>query len=568
MRYFIPVLFLLAVPFACQHPEPTYLKSFDYAPTKSIQVKKAAVISAQPLASAVGKYILEKGGNAVDAAIAMQYTLAVVYPGAGNLGGGGFMVIHNADGWNTSFDYREKAPAASTRDMYLNEQGEAVNSLSRDGHLASGVPGTVAGLFQAHKAYGKLRMQELIQPAIELARQGFVLSQRQADRFNAAQEDLKHLNTRPSVYVREGGWKAGDTLQQKDLSKTLERIQKQGAKGFYEGETARLIVEEMQRGGGIITLEDLKQYQAVERKAHTFTYKDYKIVTMGLPSSGGMMLQQMFGMLESYPVGSYGYGSVPAVQLMTEIERRSFADRTEYLGDPDFVDVPIGQLTNKAYLKQRMADFDPHKPTPSTAVRPGLLVMSESDETTHICVVDKAGNAVSVTVTLNGAFGNRVMIDGAGFLMNNEMDDFSAQAGNPNIFGLLGTEANKIAPDKRMLSSMTPTIVLRNDKPLYILGTPGGSTIITTVFQTLVNLMEFNLSVKESINRPFFHHQWKPDQVDVEKGFPKATMEKMKAMGYTFQWREFAAGMEVIKVDDEGIEAVGDSRGDDSAAGY
>lgn len=568
MRKYKLLFLLLAITFSCQSPEPKYLDSFDYKPTKKLEAKKAAVVSVHPLASEVGKYILKKGGNAIDAAIAMQYALAVIYPGAGNLGGGGFMVIHKAGGWSTSIDYREKAPIASLEDMYLDDQGEAITSLSRDGHLASGVPGTVAGLFLAHESYGKLRMQELIQPAIDLARQGFVLSARQVNRFNAVQQDLKDLNTQATVLYKEGGWHLGDTLVQEDLSYTLERIQKAGRKGFYEGKTAELIVEEMQRGGGIITLEDLKEYKAVEREPHAFTYKDYKIVTMGLPSSGGMMLQQMFGMLEDYPIRRYGYGSVPAVQLMTEIERRAFADRTEYLGDPAFVDVPIGQLTNKAYLKQRMADYTPEGPTSSDAIGPGLLVMSEKEETTHISVADEDGNAVSVTVTLNGAFGNRVMVGGAGFLLNNEMDDFSARPGTPNYFGLLGTEANKIAPQKRMLSSMTPTIVLKEDKPYLVLGTPGGSTIITTVFQTLVNLLEFELPVDESINLPIFHHQWKPDQVDVEAGFPQATIKRMEAMGYTFQERNFVGGTEVIKITEKGIEAVGDKRGDDSAAGF
>lgn len=567
MRRPIIGIFFIMLTVACGEPEPLNLDAFNYQVTKKILASEAAVVSAHPLASAVGKYVLEQGGNAVDAAIAVQYALAVVYPGAGNLGGGGFMVIHR-DGWNTTFDYREKAPAGATRDMYLNDAGEAVSEWSQNGHLASGVPGTVAGLFAAHREYGRLPMARLIQPAIDLAKQGFVPMERQIRRLNRAQKAFQAYNTRPSVFLKAHGWKTGDTLIQKDLARTLERIRDSGAAGFYQGETAQLIVDEMRRGGGIITLEDLKNYRAVERKAHTFTYKDYQVVTMGLPSSGGMMMEQMMGMLSGYPIADYGYGSVEAVQLMTEIERRAFADRTEYMGDPDYVDVPIAQLTDKAYLRERMADYHPSRPTSSELVGPGLLVPSESEETTHLSVVDGKGNAVSATITLNGTFGNRVIVGDAGFLLNNEMDDFSAKPGAPNKFGLLGTEANKIEPHKRMLSSMTPTIVLKDNKPYLVLGTPGGSTIITSVFQTLVNLLEFDLSVEEAVNRPKFHHQWKPDIVRVERGFSTSTIAAMKKMGYRFERRSSIGRTEVIKVTAAGIEAVGDKRGDDSAAGF
>lgn len=560
-------IFLLLGSWACQNAEQKTYDAYNYRQEKHVKVKEAAVASAHPLASAVGKSILEQGGNAIDAAIAVQYALAVVYPGAGNIGGGGFMVIHSASGEETTFDYREKAPGSASRDMYLDSLGNAIPSKSRDGHLASGVPGTVAGLFQAHAKFGKLPMEALIQPAIDLANEGFRLTEREAKSLNKAQEDFIKYNQTPIAFVKDQPWAAGDTLIQKDLGATLERIRDKGKAGFYEGKTAALVVEEMQRGGGIISLEDLKGYQAEERAPVVFDYKEYQILTMGLPSSGGVMQQQMLGMLEDYPIADYGHNTPEAVQLMTEIERRAFADRTEYMGDPDFVDVPVSALVDKAYLKSRMEDYDPGHPTPSTAVKPGLT-LKESEETTHLSVVDGEGNAVSVTTTLNGVYGSRVVVGGAGFLLNNEMDDFSAKPGAPNKFGLLGTEANKIEPQKRMLSSMTPTIVLKDGKPYLVLGTPGGSTIITSVFQTLVNLLEFDLSVDDAVNKPKFHHQWMPDIIEVEKGFPDSTRNALTAMGYKITERSSIGRTEVIKITPEGVEAVADHRGDDSAAGF
>lgn len=553
---------------SCTPADKPAVDGYAYEIVKKIEVAEAAVVSAHPLASEVGKAILQQGGNAVDAAIAVQYALAVVYPNAGNLGGGGFMVVQLADGENTTFDFRERAPGHSSRDMYLDENGTAIASKSRDGHLAVGVPGTVAGIFQAHARYGRLPMETLIQPAIDLAERGFAITEREAQGLNRYKADFTEFNTVSPIFVKDSAWQQGDSLIQHDLARTLERIRDQGQMGFYGGETARLIVDEMQRGSGIVTLEDLSGYVAVERKALTFSYKDYQIVTMGLPSSGGVMMQQMMGMLEYFPIEDYRHNSPEAVQLMTEIERRAYADRTEYMGDPDFVDVPVAQLVDKTYLRRRMADYTPVRPTPSSAIGPGFVDMVESEETTHLSVVDGEGNAVSVTTTLNGAYGSRVVVGHAGFILNNEMDDFSAKPGAPNKFGLLGTDANKIEPGKRMLSSMTPTIVLKNRRPFLVLGTPGGSTIITSVFQTLVNLLDFGMTVEDAVNRPKFHHQWQPDLIEIEPDFPESTKSALESMGYAFKDRASIGRMEVIQVKDTGIEAVGDWRGDDSAAGF
>lgn len=558
---------LLAGMTACQPAPPTGYDAFSYQATKQIEVQNAAAVSAHPLASEVGKAILLKGGNAVDAAVAMQFVLAVVYPNAGNIGGGGFMVIYRADGTATTFDYREKAPALANRDMFLDAQGNAIEALSRDGHLAVGVPGTVAGLFDAHEKYGALPMSELIQPAIDLAATGFSITEQQAASLNSYREDILMFSTMPMAFVREREWVAGDSLLQPELARTLERIRDFGKAGFYEGETASLIVAEMQRGKGIVSLDDLAGYQAVEREPVSFDYKDHRVVTMGLPSSGGIMLQQMLGTLEDYPIESYTHNSPEAVQLMVEIERRSFADRSEYMGDPDFVDVPVSRLVDPIYLRSRMTDYHPRQASASSAINPGI-VRGEKEETTHLCVVDEQGNAVSVTTTLNGNYGSRVVVGGAGFFLNNQMDDFSAAPGTPNSYGLLGNEANQIDPRKRMVSSMTPTIVLKDNKPFLVLGTPGGSTIITSVFQTLVNLLDFNLGVEDAVNKPKFHHQWLPDTVYVEAGFPGSTIRSLESMGYAFKERKPIGRTEVIKINPFSIIAVGDGRGNDSAAGY
>ncbi|MBS1665679.1 MAG: gamma-glutamyltransferase [Bacteroidetes bacterium] len=569
-----------------QNPQTAY----SYTINKTAAVSNGAVVSAHPLATHIGVQILRQGGNAFDAAIATQLALAVVYPGAGNIGGGGFMVAHRvspandvhtsgkASGANIAIDYREKAPAAATRDMYLDAAGNARTDLSQNGHLASGVPGAVAGIFAEYK-YARLPFAKLIQPAIDLAEKGFVITTGEARGLNSHQESFTKYNTVSPVFVKPGGWKAGDTLIQKDLAATLRRIRDQGARGFYEGTTARLILEEMKRGKGIITAADLKGYQAKVRPATVFPYKEYSIVTMPLPSSGGVVLQQMLKMVETQPLASYGFESVKAVHLMTEVERLAYADRAKYLGDRDYYSVPVTTLTSSAYLRRRMAEIPADKAGSSKDIQSGVINPA-SEETTHFEVVDKEGNAVSITTTLNGGYGSQVVVAGAGFLLNNEMDDFSVKPGVPNMYGAVGAEANAIAPGKRMLSSMTPSLVLKDGSVHLVVGTPGGTTITTSVFQTIVDILDFHLSPDEAVNKPKFHHQWLPDTLYVEKCFAADTREQLKTMGYTIEQRGAIGRTEVIQVmpgkpasagqatKSRQLIAVGDSRGDDTAEGY
>lgn len=536
-----------------------------YKIEKEVKASQGAVVSAHPLASLAGIEVMKQGGNAIDAAIATQLALAVVYPGAGNLGGGGFMVAHLKDGKNVTLDYREAAPARASRDMYLDTAGNPVKNLSIDGHLACGVPGTVAGLF-ASLPYAKLPMKKLIAPAIRLAEKGFAITAAEARGLNSIQAQLKKLNTEDNAFMKDTPWKEGDILIQEDLANTLKRIRDKGRDGFYAGETAQLIVDEMQRADGLITLEDLKSYRAVDRTPVVFKYKQYQIVTMPLPSSGGVALQQLMGMVAPYRLSAWGFHSVKAIQLMVEAERRAYADRAQFLGDPDFVKVPVKQLTDASYIRSRMNDFDSTKAGSSQVVKAGDV--HESDETTHLSVMDAEGNAVSVTTTLNGGYGSKVVVGSAGFFLNNEMDDFSVKPGVPNMYGLVGNEANAIEPGKRMLSSMTPTIVLKNQIPYIVAGTPGGSTIITSVFQTLMNLLEFDLSPKEAVDAPKFHHQWLPDEVVVEDDFEKTPLASLEKMGYKITTRGYIGRTEVIKNVNGQLDAVGDKRGDDSAAGF
>ena len=541
---------------------------YNYAITKSLEVSNGAVVSAHPLASAVGLQILKKGGNAIDAVIAMQLALAVVYPAAGNLGGGGFLVAQLQNGKQLAVDYREMAPSLATRDMYVDADGKARTDKSQDGHLSSGVPGTVAGLFECHK-YGKLPFSELIEPAIELAEKGFRITGKEAASLNSIQGSLAEFNTVIPVFVKGAGWKEGDTLVQKDLASTLKRIKEKGMAGFYEGETARLIVDEMKRGHGILTLEDLKNYKAKPRPAYHFSYKGYEVLSMPLPSSGGVLLNQMMKMIEDRNISSMGFQSEASVQLMVEVEKRAFADRGEYMGDADFYKAPVDMITNDVYLQTKMKDFKPGYATPSSEIRPGILLKAESEQTTHLNVIDKDGNAVAVTITLNNSFGSRTVVGGAGFFLNDEMDDFSIKPGVPNMFGAIGGDANSIAPGKRMLSSMTPTIVLKNGKPFIITGTPGGTTIPTSVFQTLVNLIEFDLSAEDAINKPKFHHQWLPDTLEIEKGFPDEVKQKLEAMGYKIRMRSAIGRTELIlRLSNGKYKVIADSRGEDDAEGY
>jgi len=546
--------------------QETASPDFPFTTNKVLMGEKAMVVTAHPLASEVGLEILRQGGNAVDAAVAVQFALAVVYPVAGNIGGGGFMVIRNADGTNTTLDYREKAPLAAHRDMYLDKKGDAVAELSRRGHLAVGVPGAVAGMIQANAKHGLLPFASLMKPSIRLAKDGFALTEREAKRLNGQQEEFTKYNSHTTPF--HGTWKTGDIITQTDLADVLQRIHDSGFDGFYGGKTADLIVAEMKTGGGIITHEDLKKYEAVWRDPIVSDYKEYKIISMPPPSSGGIVLSQLLNMIEPYALSEWGFQSTKSVHLITEAERRAYADRAEHMGDSDFYDVPTNQLIKKEYATKRMANFDPKKATPSSDISAGK-VLEESEETTHFSIVDVQGNAVSVTTTLNSGYGSKVVVKGGGFLLNNEMDDFSAKPGVPNVYGLVGGEANAIEPEKRMLSSMTPTIVEKDNELFMVVGTPGGSTIITSVFQTFINVAEYGLPLKDAVHNPRFHHQWLPDKIFIEREAisqeKRATLEKM---GHKIEKRGYIGRVEAILVYPDGkLEGVADIRGDDSAAG-
>lgn len=565
------LFFALLYPFFCINAQSVGKKMvvnpFNYNVQKDLNVGQGAVACAHTLASKVGVDVMMQGGNAVDAVIATQLVLAVVYPGAGNIGGGGFLVARLKNGKKIAIDFRETGPSLATENMYVDKKTGKVNTkLSQNGHLSVGVPGTVAGLFASMK-YAKLPFKTLIQPAIDIAEKGFVLSDNEAKSLNGSQQDFDKNNTTLPVFCKKIPWKAGDTLIQKDLAATLRRIRDNGAKGFYEGETARLIVNEMQSGAGIITLNDLKNYKAKERKPIEFDYKGYHIVTMPPPSSGGILIQQMLKMLESRPLAQYGFLSTKSVQLMTEVERRAYADRAEHFGDPDFYKVPANTLVSAEYVKLRMADYDSTKASKSSDIKAGVI--HESDQTTHISIVDKDGNMVSVTTTLNGHYGSKTVVSGGGFLLNNEMDDFSAQAGVPNMYGAIGGKANAIAPGKRMLSSMNPALVLKDNNPFMVVGTPGGTTITTSVLQSIVDVIDFGMNATDAVNQPKFHHQWQPDELFVEKAFPIATRKELEKMGYKITEREMIGRTEMIRIlPGHKLQVAADKRGDDDAEGY
>lgn len=500
----------------------------EFTTKEAVFGQKAMVVSAHPDASRVGADILKRGGNAVDAAISVQFALAVVLPVAGNIGGGGFLVLRLANGKTETLDFREAAPKLASRDMFLDSSGNVVEFASTHGHKASGVPGTVDGMIQAHKKYGKLPWKTLVQPAINLARNGVVLTQREAIGLNYLDEFLPKYNPGKHYFIKSSGaWKTGDTLRQEDLAQTLERIRDKGRSGFYEGKTADLLVAEMKSGGGIISKEDLKIYRAKWRKPLIGQYRGYTMITMAPPSAGGVGLLQLLQMLEPLPLREWGPNTTKTAHSMIEAERRVYADRAEYLGDPDFVDVPVKNLLNPRYNAARMASFNPEKATPSSELTYGkdLRSFKTSDQTTHFSIVDASGNAVSVTTTLNGAYGSKVVVGGAGFLLNNEMDDFSVKPGVPNMFGAIGSEANAIAPRKRMLSSMTPTIVEKpvSDKKgakkqlFMVVGTPGGTTITTSVLQAILNVIDHNMTMQQAVNARRFHHQYVPDVVRIEE---------------------------------------------------
>ena len=548
--------------------------SKDYSENQSLItsaiIDSAMVVSAHPLASKVGVDVMKNGGNAIDAAIAVQFALAVVYPSAGNIGGGGFMVVRLAEGQTNTLDFREKSPSKSSRDMYLDKNGDVIPDLSLLGHLAVGVPGTVDGMVNAHEKYGSLSWNDLVQPSIDLAKNGFVLTNNEAANLNYYLETKSTFNTIDSSLYKVK-WNPGDTIVLNDLAETLKRIKDHKRAGFYEGKTADLIIEEINRGQGIVSYDDLKSYESIWREPIVFTYKDYKMIAMDLPSSGGVVLNQMFKMIESFPLSSFKFHSSEYIHLLAEAERRSFADRSKFLGDPDFVAVPKLALLDSNYILNRMNSYDPQRSSKSSDIFPGNILINESEETTHYSIVDQYGNAVSVTTTLNGSFGSGVVVGGGGFLLNNEMDDFSSKPGTPNLYGLVGGEANSIQPNKRMLSSMTPTIVEKKGELFMVVGTPGGSTIITGVFQTILNVIEFNMSMDEAVEAPRFHHQWLPDQIKIEKSLyvDSSLCNQLMNLGHKLKPVGSMNRVDAILIDDAGILHGGaDSRGDDSEIGF
>jgi len=480
--------------------------------------KNGMVVSAHELASKIGVDILKKGGNAYDATIAVQFALAVVYPTAGNIGGGGFLVYRTENGAAGSLDFREKAPGKAHRDMYLDEQGNVITNLSLQEQLAAGVPGTVDGMFAIYEKLGSLPFADLIQPSIDLSRNGVVLTEKQANDYNRYREKFLKLNTHRPYVVKEEPWKVGEVIHHLELADTLERIRNLGRDGFYKGKTADLIVKEMQAGNGIITKRDLENYRSVWRDPIMGTYKDYEVISMPPPSSGGIALLQLLKSSGHIDIKQFGHNDDRAVHYMTELERRVYADRAAYLGDPDFYKVPVAALIEDSYLEKRMSTIDSDQKTHSKDISEGKIRIVESTETTHFSIVDKWGNAAAVTTTLNGEFGAMVFVKGAGFLLNNEMDDFSIKPGVPNQFGLVGGEANSILPGKRMLSSMTPTILTKDGRLFMVVGTPGGSTIITSVYQTILNVVEHDMSMQQAVSAKRVHSQWLPDLVIIEKG--------------------------------------------------
>lgn len=542
------------------------------APTYGTISEAAMVVSARQEASAIGVEILKRGGNAFDAMIATKMALAVCYPFAGNLGGGGFMVYRTAEGEKGSLDFREKAPASADRDMFLDEHGDVIPGLSYNGALAVGVPGTVAGIFAVHEKFGTMDMAEILEPVIKLAREGFYLTQDQANSWKNYRPSFTRENKR-QIPLAARNLQAGSRFKNEALALTLERLVENGEEEFYGlGQTGKELLRFLKMHGGIISAEDLASYEAIWRKPISFNYDDLTVISMAPPSSGGITLLQIMRMLEPYDLHKMNFNSVDYVSHLVEAERRAYADRNYHLGDPDFVSIPQ-ELTDEAYLRSRMDNFDPHKPTPSALVAHGeVFLHAEHDETTHFSIVDADGNAVSVTTTLNGAFGSKLYVDNLGFFLNNQMDDFSVKAGVPNAYGLTGAEANEIAPGKRMLSSMTPTIVEKDGELWMVLGTPGGSTIITSVLQTILNVHEFKMTMQEAVNAPRFHHQWLPDEIRVE---PNSLLERVKTdlieKGYVLNESNsrIIGKVDAILIRTDGqLEGGADRRGDDTAVGY
>ncbi|MBB5395723.1 gamma-glutamyltransferase [Mucilaginibacter sp. AK015] len=531
--------------------------------------RKGMVVCAYPDAANAGLEVLKKGGNAVDAAVAVQFALAVTHPQAGNLGGGGFMVYRSAKGLSATLDFREKAPAKASTNMYLDASGNVIPDMSLYTHQASGIPGSVDGMIAAHKKFGKLKWAVLVQPAINLAFNGFKMTKRLASDINRNSSVFRKLNPGKTYLIKDTPWQEGDTLIQRDLGETLALIRDKGRAGFYEGKVADLIIAEMKAGKGLFTKADLQNYHSVWRKPLTGIYKNYKIITMPPPSSGGIALLQLLRSVESFPLHRYGFNSDSTVQVMVEAERRVYADRSKYLGDPDFYNVPVDSLLKPQYLKNRMQSFNWDAATPSAAIQPGTFIGYESDQTTHYSIVDNEGNAVAITTTLNDTFGSKIFVAGAGFLLNNEMDDFSSKPGVPNMYGLVGGKANSIQPGKRMLSSMTPTIVEKNGGLFMVVGTPGGSTIITSVFQTVLDVIEFDMDMQQAVSAKRFHHQWLPDEVGSEPGaLSDAVKDKLTKKGYKLTNRGAIGRVDGILKTKTGYQGGADPRGDDTAAGW
>jgi gamma-glutamyltranspeptidase/glutathione hydrolase len=544
-----------------------FLSSTLFQACNRIKPIKAAVVSAREEASAIGVAVMKRGGSAFDAMIATDLALTVCYPNAGNISGGGFLVYRTKDGEVGSLDYREKAPLAASANMYLDKEGNVLPNKSTLGGLAVGVPGTVAGLVAIHKKFGKLPWEALIHPAIELAKNGYIVTSKQASSFENKKEDFVAINGAETFYAQ--GFKAGDRVKNLALAETLKRIAKYGKAGFYEGPVADDLVARVQETGGIITHEDLLVYEPVWRTPINFQYKDLNVYAMGPPSSGGICLGQIMKMIEPYDVGQYEHNSVEAMQVIVEAERRSYADRSLYLGDPDFVNVPKDSLLDPAYLNQRMESFSFNQATKSTDIAPGSIVWEESEETTHYSIIDTMGNAVAVTTTLNGSYGSKVFVEKGGYFLNNEMDDFSSKPGVPNMFGLIGGKANAIAPQKRMLSAMTPTIVEKNGKLAMIVGTPGGSTIITSVLQTILNVYEFDMDIQAAVSAARFHHQWLPDVIVFEPNqFEESLFNALQQKQYQIkeEYSRIIGRVDAIHLSELGEISTGaDPRGDDKA---
>ena len=556
MNRILRILILLTLIISCQNNN------------KGVIAENAMVVSARSEASQIGIDILKKGGNAFDAMVATELALAVCYPSAGNIGGGGFMIYRKNDGEVGALDYREKAPKKSSRDMYLDDKGEIIEGLSMIGGLSIGVPGTIAGVFEVHDKFGSLPIEELIKPAIDLANKGVNVTEKQSEKINENLEYFKLANKEPILF--SNGFKTNDTIKYKNLASTLTRIMLNGKDEFYKGETAKKLIKYIQKNGGIISLNDLEDYKPVWREPIIFNYDDLKIISMSPPSSGGICISQIFKMIEPYDLKSYGHNSLNYIKLLVEAERRSFADRSHFLGDPDFTDIPLNDLLDKEYLKTRMEDFSFDKPTDSNELSHGNINIIESDETTHYSIVDEFGNAIAATTTLNGSYGSKLYCEELGFFLNNEMDDFSSKPGFPNMYGLIGGEANKIEPEKRMLSSMTPTIVEKNNKLFMTLGTPGGSTIITSVIQTILNVHEFKMGMNEAVNSPRFHHQWMPDSIRIEsKRFDNEIKNALIKSGYKLNDKGSIGRVDGILINSQNkLEGGADKRGDDTAIGY